>query len=96
VFPLVELLGASTDIVALESLALVTKEERQQSGVLRTDIDALKHSFPLLFDANRQPGAMCSVTVQAETVASEPSMAMPTVLCGGLLWVIRCRARTDC
>ena len=34
-----------------------------------------------------------SVTVQAETVAAEPSTAMPVVLCGGLLWVIR-RRRT--
>jgi hypothetical protein len=37
-----------------------------------------------------------SVTVQAETVAAEPSMAIPAVLCGGLLWVIRRRARTAC
>ncbi len=48
VFALVELLGASTDISALEKLASVSDEERQRTATLRTDIDALRSSNPEL------------------------------------------------
>ena len=46
VFSLIEALGASTDMAAVESLSQVSEAEQQRIGILKADVDTLKSSNP--------------------------------------------------
>lgn len=45
-YPMIESLGAATDIVKLRAIAVVSDEEQSQIGTIRTEIDALRSSTP--------------------------------------------------
>jgi AAA domain len=46
IYPLIDSLGASTDLAQLRTLAVVTESDKQESGTLRTEIEALQTTNP--------------------------------------------------